>query len=238
MAELETIEHRVEAGNSIVELKRRGEAYEVWVDGKRRLATDSHGGEDSFVDLALAPLRDRDDITVVLGGLGMGFTLQQLLKHPGVKRVDVVERSAAMLDWEKQYFAGLNGDAVRDERVHVHGGGVLEFVEKPREAGMPPEGFMAIVLDTDDAVGELWHPDNAALYTEDGLLRLERALRAGGVLATKVNGRDLELQARLVGLFQNVAEVCIPVELPDTMQLHYVYRGRRPPNTDPNKPKN
>ena len=160
MAELETIEHRVEAGNSIVELKRRGEAYEVWVDGKRRLATDSHGGE------------------------------------------------------------------------------LLEFVEKPRTAGMPPEGFMAIVLDTDDAVGELWHPDNAALYTEDGLLRLERALRAGGVLATKVSGRDLELQARLVGLFQNVAEVCIPVELPDTMQLHYVYRGRRPPNTDPNKPKN
>lgn len=238
MAELETIEHRVEEGNTIVELKRRGEAYEIWWNGAARLATDKHGGEDTYVDLALAQLRDRDDITVVLGGLGMGFTLQQILKHQGVKRVDVVERSASVIDWEKRYFAGLNGDAVNDPRVMVHHGSVLEFLERPKTEGMPPEGWMAIVLDTDNSVEDLWHADNKALYDEEGLLRLERGLRAGGVLAAKVNGRDLALQSRLVALYQNVAEVCIPVELGDAMQLHYVYRGRRPPNTDPNKPKN
>lgn len=230
MAELETIEHRVEESNTIVELKRRGEAYEIWWDGAARLATDRHGGEDTYIDLALAPLRDRDDITVVLAGLGMGFTLQQILKHPGVRRVDVVERSAAVIEWEKQFFAGLNGDAVRDPRVAVHHGSVLEFLDKPKTEGMPPEGWMAIVLDTDRAVADLWHADNAALYEEAGLLRLERGLRAGGVLAAKVNGRDLELQSRMTSLYQNVAEVCTPVDLGDAMELHYVYRGRRPPN--------
>ena len=236
-AELETIEHRVE-GRTIVELKRRGEAYEIWWDGKCRLATDRHGGEDSFIDLALAQLRDRDDITVVLGGRGRGDTLQQILKHPGVKRVDVVERSPSVLAWAKQYFGGLNGDAVVDPRVHLHEGQLLEFLERPKHADMPAEGWMAIVVDTDASATDLWYEDNAGLYTEDGLLRLERGLRAGGVLSCKVNGRDLELQKRLMGLYQNVAEVCVPVEIGEAMEFHYVYRGRRPAQTDPNKPKN
>lgn len=237
MAEPETIDHKVE-GATIFELKKVGDVLEVWVDGKRRLSSAERGNADSFVDLALAPLRDRDDITVVLAGLGIGFTLQKLLLHPGVKRVDVVERSPTVAAWGKAHFAALTGNAIVDPRVHVHEVGINEFVKAPRQAGMPQEGWLAIVLDTDRGPTELFYSDNASLYTDEGLLHIESALRSGGVFATWTNGRDLPLMERMNGPYQNVAEVCIPVEVGDKMELQYVYRGRRPAQADPNKPKN
>jgi spermidine synthase len=237
MPERELVDRQVEGGSTI-ELHRRGEAYDVLVDDRLVLASDARRSERSLIELATAPLAGRDDIAAILGGLGMGFTLRALLDAPGVRRVDVVEVSPAIVDWNARFFAGLNGDALKDPRVKVHTTEFSAFLKQARLGGpeLPPEGWLALVLDLDDGAAALSRPANAAFYTEDGLERLELALRPGGVFATWSAGRDPELMKRMHARFQHVAEVVVPVELGDKMVMDYVYRARRqPPPQDPKK---
>jgi spermidine synthase len=237
MPERELVDRQVEDGGVTVELYRRGEAYEVVLDGKRVIASDVRRSERSLVELAMAPLRGRDDVGVLLGGLGMGFTLRALL-DVGVRRVDVVECSRAIVDWDARYFAGVNGDALKDPRVKLHAAELGAFLKQLRlgAAEQPPEGWLALLLDLDEGPLTLSRPSNAGFYTDEGLERLEAALRPGGVLALWTSARDIELMKRLQARYQNVAEVVVPVELEDRMAMDYIYRARKhPPPQDPKK---
>jgi spermidine synthase len=239
MPERELIDRQVEDGAVAVELYRRGEAYEVVLDGRRMIASDVRRSERSLVELAMAPLRGRDDITVLLAGLGMGFTLRALLDSPGVKRVDVVEASRAIIDWDSRYFAGLNGDALKDPRVKLHHaelGALLKQVRLGAAPELPPDGWLLLLLDLDEWPGGLSRASNGAFYTDEGLERLEAPLRPGGVIGLWSSARDIDLMKRLQSRFQNVAEVVVPVELEDKVAMDYVYRARRhPPPQDPQK---
>lgn len=240
-AALAILDRRVEDGTT-VELAQRGEAFDVLVDGRRVMRSDVRRAEKQLVELALAPLGQRDDITVVLAGLGMGFTLRALLDAPGVTHVDVVEGSAAMIDWEARHFAGLNGDALKDPRVALHAcdlGAFLKLVRNGNVERPAGDGWLALVLDMDEGPAALWRAGNAAFYTDEGIERLETLLRPGGVLALWSAAREAELLRRMHARMKNVAEVVVPVELDDQSSLDYVYRGRRPPNpTEPRGPLN
>lgn len=235
------LERRVEEGVT-VELVQRGEALDVLLDGRRVMRSDVRRAEKQLVELALAPLGQRDDITVVLAGLGMGFTLRALLDSPGVTRVDVVEASAAVIDWEARHFAGLNGDARKDPRVTLHAMDLATFLKSLRTHALAPpagDGWLALVLDMDEGPARPARPGNAAFYSDEGIERLEAALRPGGVLALWSSTREPELLRRMHARLKNVAEVVVPVELDDGSSLDYVYRGRRPPNpTEPKAPPN
>ncbi|HEX9103536.1 MAG TPA: hypothetical protein VF997_15095, partial [Polyangia bacterium] len=179
------LDRRVEDGATL-ELVQRGEALDVLVDGRRVMRSDVRRAEKQLVELALAPLGQRDDITVVLAGLGMGFTLRALLDSPGVTRVDVVEASAAVVEWEARHFAGLNGDALKDPRVKLHAMDLSAFLKAARLRAIelpPADGWLALVLDLDEGPGLVSRPGNAAFYEDEGLERLEAVLRPGGVLA-------------------------------------------------------
>jgi spermidine synthase len=235
------LDRRVEDG-ATVELVQRGDAFDVLVDGRRVMRSDARRAEKQLVELALAPLGQRDDITVVLAGLGMGFTLRALLDAPGVKRVDVVEASRAVIDWEKRHFAGLNGDALKDPRVTLHAIDLAAFVKSVATKHVAPpdgDGWLALVLDMDEGPGTPSRAGNEAFYAGEGIERLETVLRPGGVLAMWSATREAELLQRLHARLKNVAEIVVPVELDDKSNLDYVYRGRRPPNpVEPKGPLN
>ena len=231
-AEPEVLDRRVEE-LATLELVRRGEALDVLVDGRRVMRSDQRRNEKSLVELALAPLGQRDDVSVLLAGLGMGFTLRALLDFPAVKRVDVVEASRAVIEWEARHFAGLNGDVLKDARVKLHATDLSAFLKSVRLGTEPgPDGgaWLALVLDLDEGPDLVSRKGNEAFYADDGLERLEAALRPGGVLATWSARREAELLKRLHGRLQNVAEIVVPVDVEGGAGLDYVYRGRRPPN--------
>lgn len=235
------LDRRVEDG-ATVELVQRGEALDVLVDGRRLMRSDARRAEQQLVELALAPLGQRDDVTVVLAGLGMGFTLRALLDAPGVQRVDVVESSRAVIEWEARHFAGLNRDALKDPRVRLHAVDVAAFLKavRTRDLAPPPgEGWLALILDTDEGPGVISRAGNDAFYGDEGIERLEAALRPGGVLALWSSRREPELLGRLHARLKNVAEVVVPVEVDERASLDYVYRGRRPPHpVDGSRPLN
>ncbi len=231
-AALAVLDRRVEDGATL-ELVRRGEALDVVLEGRRVMRSDARRAEKQLVELALAPLGQRDDITVVLAGLGMGFTLRALLDAPGVTRVDVIEASRAVVEWEARHFAGLNRDALKDPRVKLHAVDLATFVKSvaTRHVATPDgDGWLALVLDMDEGPRTTSRAGNEAFYGGDGIERLETLLRPGGVLALWSSAREPELLQRLHARLKNVAEIVVPVELDDQTNLDYVYRGRRPPN--------
>ena len=147
------IDSRVEDGVKL-ELVQRGEALDVLVDGRRVMRSDARRAEKQLVELALAPLGQRDDITVVLAGLGMGFTLRALLDAPGVERVDVVEASRAVARVggapfrraQRRRAEGSAREAARDGS-----GGLLEVAaHRAPSSRRVGDGWLALVLDMDE----------------------------------------------------------------------------------------
>ena len=212
------IVEEVTEGSDVLALHRRGEHYEVLRNGARFCATDQKRAEDGLAELALAPCEGRDDITVLVSGLGAGHTVRAVLRAPGVVRVDVVEISPAIVDWGTRFF-GLT-----DPRVTLHASELREFLRQPRREGMPPAGWHALIVDIDEWPVTLARPENVEHYHPAGLAAFEEALQPGGVFTVWSANRDNDLEKRITARFQNVARVAVPRE-PDG--IDYVYRGRR-----------
>ena len=231
--ELADVERRSEGG-STYELHRRrgpsegGDAFDVVVDGQVTVRSAGARVDAELVDLALAPWQTRDELTVLLAGLGMGLTLRAVLDRAQVRQVDVVEHAQTMIDWAMGPLAQLNGGALADKRVKVHVGELGAFLREPGETeGNRRTGWFVVLLDTDKWPESLSRPENVEFYHEDFLVVLETALRPGGVLALASARRDDELERRLRARFQSVARIGVPVEVDGESRLYYVYRGRR-----------
>jgi spermidine synthase len=221
------VDRRTESG-STYELVRRGDGWDIVVDGALAMRSGGTRIDTEIVDLALAPWETRDDLTVLLAGLGMGLTLRALLDKPQVKQVDVVERSSTLVAWCRGELAPVNGGALNDPRVRVFERELGELLRSPASESAPrPGGWFVVLLDLDSWPVSLSRPENVEFYHEDGLLLLETALRPGGVLAMVASRRDDELDARLRKRLQSVTRIGVPSEIDGEFRLSYLYRGRR-----------
>lgn len=225
-------------------LRRAQGGFEILSNGKLIMASAVRRSERELVNTGMVPLRDRNDITVLLAGLGMGYALSALLESSRVVRVDVVEHSAPIIEWNRTHLSVLHREPpLADSRVHVHNQSLSEFLRSMRYKTVPgltleSDGFLAVLLDVDNGPSELSRPQNASLYTEDGLEDIETALRAGGVLSMWSGQREPETLARIQSRFQNIAEIAFPVDVPGSAGLDYLYRARkRAPVNAGNRPR-
>lgn len=176
-------EHVAEAnppGGATWVLVRRGEEWAIRAGGRLLMTSRSHGSEDALAHRALAQAAHARDVLV--GGLGMGFTLRAALDRlAATARVRVAELVPELVAWNRGPLAHLAGRPLDDARVRVLERDVLSCArERPR-------AFDAILLDVDNgpagrstAVGR---PANADIYGVQGTRALVAALRPGGVLA-------------------------------------------------------
>lgn len=229
-------------GESLI-LRRAGGGFEIWTgeaggegaEAAPRLlmASAIRRCEGELANSVMGPLRDRHDCTILLAGLGMGYTLSAILASQRVIRVDVVEHSSAIIDWNRSHLSTLHNEPpLADARVHVHQMGLADYLRSMRYGTIPGltlegGGYLGAVIDLDHGPSHLLRAQNAALYSDEGLQDLEEALRPGGVLVLWSEGRDSELLARMQTRFQNLAEVAYPVDVPGSPGLDYLYRGRR-----------
>jgi spermidine synthase len=231
----ETVDRRVTADGHEVALVRRGDEWEIVYDGNFLMASDCRRSEQALAELTLAPLGQRNDVTVLVAGLGMGHTLRAALDAPGVVRVDVVEIAEPVVEWNRRHFGALNGGALDDPRVRLHVGDLLGFLKRVRLEPLADEpevraGWYALLLDVDNGPAWPTRPQNGALYDDEGLGRLEGALHHGGVLGVWSAERDVAFLQRMHARFVSVAELAVPVEVRGRASLDYVYRGRRAPD--------
>jgi spermidine synthase len=174
-------------------LYQRGEEYSIMIAGGGELMnTRMHGSEDALAELGCQHLIGQSHPSVLIGGLGMGFTLAAALTQlEQDAEVIVAELIPAVVGWNQHYLGRFANHPLDDPRTKISVGDVALLLKKERSA------FDAILLDVDNGPEGLTHRENDKLYTTKGLLAAYAALRPGGVLAIWSAGPDHAFTERL-----------------------------------------
>src|SRR5450759_3514126 len=175
MAQDVTVVERVVGCCGELVLLRRNGHYEIVANGVFLMDTRGGGSERLHVNLAAA--YGRPPGRMLIGGLGVGFSLAAALAHPGVGEVHVVERELAVLRWNLGPLAPVNADALRDPRVRTYEADVVDWLAEARACSLD-----AICLDVDNGPEWLVTPGNAWLYSNEGLRTVISTLSPDGVL--------------------------------------------------------
>ncbi len=163
---------------STLELFRHDGAYLIRADGVELMSTRRHHSEDQLAELACAGLETTPGVRVLVGGLGLGFTLRAALRVlPADAEVWVAELIAEVIAWNADPAFDLSATAMQDPRVRV----VHDDVTAVLKAH--PGYFHAIMLDTDNGPDGMILKENAALYAVRGIHATKDALVPGGTIA-------------------------------------------------------
>ncbi|RME45348.1 MAG: spermine/spermidine synthase, partial [Chloroflexi bacterium] len=132
--------------NGELQLQRRGrDVYEIIYNGVFLMASYNEPSARALATLALSRLpATRTGLRVLVGGLGMGYTLAASLSDPRVERVDVVEIEPLIVHWNREYLGGLAGFPLDDHRTHLHEADLVTFVQSTRVT------YDALLLDVDN----------------------------------------------------------------------------------------
>jgi spermidine synthase len=207
-------------------LRRHGVHHELVVDGCFLMDTRDGRSERALARCALdavpAPRR------VLIGGLGMGFTLVEVLADPRVRQVDVVELEPVLVGWHRRFLPDRSGDALADLRTRLHIGDVRQLVESA-----PPGAWDVVCLDVDNGPDWLARPQNAALYRPPAVRALARALDPRGALAVWSADPAPRLAALLRRVFADVRAVPVAsrTDRPDWVLLARSRPAQRPAST-------
>ena len=170
---------------TVLALYRHDGAYLIRADGIELMSTRRHLSEDRLADVACARLADVRGARVLIGGLGLGFTLRAALRQlRDDAEVVVAELVAEVIAWNADPRYDLSAEAMRDPRVRV----VHDDVVRVLAANVG--GFDAIMLDTDNGPDGMLMSENGRLYATRGIERTVAALRAGGTIAYWSVGDD------------------------------------------------
>ena len=180
-------------GGGELRLWQRGSEFAIRAGRNQLMNSRAHSSEASLATTACARIVGRIGPRVLIGGLGMGFTLRAALDAlPAEAAVIVAELVPAVVAWNRGPLAELSHRALGDPRVEVREGDVASSITAARSA------FDAILLDVDNGTDGLTRSANDRLYDRGGLSAAYRALRPGGVVAFWSPGPDKEFGLRLL----------------------------------------
>ncbi len=184
-------ESRTSDGNAI-SLTRRGRDYLILVDGKPLMGSDMKGSEQALASYACARAKELEEPCVLVGGLGMGFTLRAAVDlMPPRGRVIVSELIEAVVEWNRGELGALAARPMDDRRVSVDVGDVGALLRRS------PGKFDAVMLDVDNGPTAFTQSANQSLYGNAGILAARASLKPGGVFAVWSAWEDRKFEHRL-----------------------------------------
>ena len=196
--------------------------YSISIDGSNTLmSTWAHQSEDALAELACRKIAGRAQPRVLIGGLGMGFTLAAALRYLGADaEVVAAEPVPAVVAWNRGVLGKYAGYPLQDERATVRVGDVAKLLRAQRQA------YDAILLDVDNGPKGLTRKKNDWLYSSDGLIAAYEALRPEGVLAvwSAAPSRNFRERLRKVGF--KVKQTRVP-EQDNKGDLHAIWLAER-----------
>jgi spermidine synthase len=175
-----------------MKLIRRGDEYFILADGAILMSSRIHGSEEALATFACQRVRTLERPSVLVGGLGMGFTLRATLDllSPDATVV-VAELVPAVVEWSHGPLGPLAGHPLEDKRVRVERGDVALVLS----SRLGP--FDAVLLDVDNGPAAFTASSNAGLYDDRGVAAAHAALTMNGVLAVWATREDRKFVQRL-----------------------------------------
>jgi spermidine synthase len=195
---------RVPGADVELRLMKRGDEFSMKLGANELMNSRLSGSEEALATLACKRIEAVKAPHLLIGGLGMGFTLRAALAVLGPKaRITVAELVPAVIDWAKGPMAEMFGDSLTDPRATVLSADVVAVI------GSHASVFDAILLDVDNGPEGLIRKANDALYDLKGLKAVRRALRPKGVLAVWSSGPNAPFSKRLRDAGFDVNEVAV-----------------------------
>jgi spermidine synthase len=209
-------------GGGELRLMRRGAELSIRLDHNELMNSRRGGSEAALATLACERIRGRRRPRILIGGLGMGFTLRAALTALGSEAAIVVaELVPAVLAWARGPMAEMFGQSLTDPRVRIVEADVAGLIRQAAAA------YDAILLDVDNGPAGLTRTANDALYDLQGLSAAHAALKPDGVLAVWSSGPDANFTRRLRQAGFGVDEVRLRANAARGGARHIVWIARR-----------
>jgi spermidine synthase len=193
---------RVPGADIELRLMRRGEEFSMMLGQNELMNSRLSGSEEALATLTCKKIEAVKRPHLLVGGLGMGFTLRAALAVLGREaRITVAELVPAVIAWARGPMADLFGSSLTDPRASIREADVVDVIKTS------PSAFDAILLDVDNGPEALIRKANDALYDLNGLKAIRGALRPGGILAVWSSGPNIAFTKRLRAADFDVNEV-------------------------------
>ncbi|MGO4333622.1 hypothetical protein AB4037_01840 [Labrys sp. KB_33_2] len=207
----------VTADGDQIALRRRGGLFDIRFNGWELMSNHDPRSEIALARTVCQCLGEEEP-RILIGGLGMGYTLRATLDAVGPRaRILVCELLPEVVAWNRGVLAPLAEHPLADGRVIVHTGSVAEII------AAKPGGFDAILLDTDNGPDYVVHEPNHALYSGEGIARIVRALAPGGIAGLWSATQSAAFEANLVASAWPWRRERVSLGEPGQEPFHVVY---------------
>jgi spermidine synthase len=214
---------RVPGADVQLRLMQRGAEFSMMLGQNELMSSRLSGSEEALATLACRRIEAVNSPHLLIGGLGMGFTLRAALAVLGSDaRIMVAELVPAVIAWARGPMADIFGDSLDDPRASILEADVVDVISSHGSA------FDAILLDVDNGPEGLIRKANDALYDLKGLKAIRRALRPGGVLAVWSSGPNPLFSKRLRAAGFDVNEVAVRATTKRSGARHVIWFATKP----------
>jgi spermidine synthase len=204
-------------------LMRRGSEFSMMLGQNELMSSRLSGSEEALATLACRRIATVKRPHLLIGGLGMGFTLRAALAVLGTgARITVAELVPAVIAWARGPLAEIFGDSLSDSRADIQAADVIDVIKTH------PAAFDAILLDVDNGPEGLVRKANDALYDPKGLKAIHRALRPKGVVAVWSSGPNSSFSKRLRDAGFGVDEVAVRATTKRSGARHVIWFATKP----------
>ena len=208
---------RTPDGSQVVLYKHAGD-FLIEVNGQDLMHSRQHESEIELARLGCGHLTDHKAPNILIGGLGMGYTLRQSLDmlRPQA-RVMVAELLTDVIAWNRDFLGELNGQPIEDQRVDLMTGDVVQLISRSKDR------FDAILLDIDNGPNAMTDSSNLYLYSRKGIQSCRRALREKGCLAVWSAETNKKFEQRLMECRFHVRRFRVPAYKGAKSQSRFVW---------------
>ena len=215
---------KVPGGGEDLRLMRRGSEFAIMLGSSSLMNSRLSGSEEALSTLTIERLLEKANPHILIGGLGMGFTLRAALDVlPPEARVTVSELVPAVVAWARGPMAEIFGGSMNDPRTDVREVDVRALIRSARAT------YDAILLDVDNGPEGLTKTANDSLYSGTGLNAAHAALRPGGILAVWSQGPDEHFTRRLGKAGFEVEVVRVRASRAKRGARHVIWLARKAP---------
>jgi len=209
-------------GGGELRLMRRGAEFSIKLGSNELMNSRLSATEQALATIGCEKIRTRARPKILIGGLGMGFTLRAALVVLGEQgQIIVAELVPAVVAWARGPMAELFGASLTDPRLRIRETDVGDLIRAARSE------YDAILLDVDNGPAGMTREANDGLYDLNGLAAAYRALRPGGALAVWSSASDTKFTARLRKTGFNVVEHPVRAKGPQGGAQHFIWTATR-----------
>jgi spermidine synthase len=208
---------RLPDGGEMV-LYKHDRDFSIEVNGQDLMHSRQHESELELARLGCAHLADTKEPSILIGGLGLGYTLRQVLDmlSPQAKVV-VSELLNAVVEWNREYLVEINGKLLEDKRVDIKTGDIVELISSSKSR------FDSILLDIDNGPSAMTNSGNRHLYGQEGILACRHALREQGCLAVWSVEPSKKFEKLLINCNFHVRRFRVPTYKGSKSQSQFVW---------------